>query len=181
MIERNRARTRGDLVMAAIELLLQGAEPTMRAVAVEAGVGERTVYRYFESRDALLAAVAGELAPRIGVPLCDNVDGLERYVTELFAVFEANRELTIATVTSPWAQPSLAGSRSRHLGALTALLRDGYPKAARADVESAAAALRVVVSGSGWVHLRHSCGLPAEQVTDHALWLLRTVINRLEP
>ena len=56
--QRNVARTRDDLIAAAVRLVERSEEPTMRAVAGAAGVGERTVYRYFESRERLAEAVA---------------------------------------------------------------------------------------------------------------------------
>lgn len=176
---RNSRRTREEIVAAAVRRLVRGQEPTMRAVAAEAGVGERTIYRYFPSRDALEAAVRDAVAPRLGVPLCTSVDGLEDYVDELFGLFEANRELAVAVVTSTWTQATLAGTRSQNLRDLTALLRDACPGADPADLAAAAASLRTILSGAGWVYQRHGCGLSAEQVTSNAKWLIRQLLGAI--
>ena len=177
--ERNAARTRDDLLDAAVDRWIRGDELTMRAVAAEAGVGERTIYRYFPSREALEDAVRDHVGPRIGVPLCTSVDGLEGYVDALLGTFEANYGLTVATVTSPWTQATLAGTRARNLADLHRLLADGFPDADPADVAAAAASLRTVLSGAGWVYQRHGCGLGAEEVRANARWLLRRVLAEL--
>jgi AcrR family transcriptional regulator len=177
--QRNMARTRDDLIGAAVRLVERSEEPTMRAVAAEAGVGERTIYRYFENREALSEAVAEAISPRLGVPLCATFEELHEYVEELFAVFEANHGLTVATVTSPWVQPFLARSRSRNLHALTALVRAAFPDVDSHEITSAAASLRTVLSGAGWVYQRESCDLPATTVVTNAHWIVDTVTARL--
>ncbi|MEZ5239195.1 MAG: helix-turn-helix domain-containing protein [Microthrixaceae bacterium] len=152
LTERNARRTRDDLLSAATELLMRGAEPTMRAVAAEAGVGERTIYRYFPNREALESEMREHLRSRLGAPLCGSTDELEGYVEELFDVFEENYDLTVAMVSSPWTQTSLAGSRAQNLEDLHALLTRGFPRADPVQLRSAAATLRTVLSGAGWVY-----------------------------
>ncbi|MCC5953171.1 MAG: TetR family transcriptional regulator [Acidimicrobiia bacterium] len=177
--QRNVARTRDDLIGAAVRLVERSEEPTMRAVAAAAGVGERTVYRYFESREGLAEAVAEAIGPRLGVPLCASLDELHDYVDALFAVFEANHGITVATVTSPWVQPYLAQSRSRNLRDMTDLVRSAFPGVDPDELTSAAAALRTALSGAGWVYQRESCALPAAAVVANAHWLVDTVTARL--
>jgi AcrR family transcriptional regulator len=177
--QRNAERTRDELIEAAVRLVERSEEPTMRAVALEAGVGERTIYRYFDSREALSEAVTEAISPRLGVPLCATFAELHDYVDQLFAVFDENHGITVATVTSPWVQPYLARSRSRNLRALTALVEAAFPHVDRDEVASAAASLRTVISGAGWVYQRESCELPAATVTANAHWLVETLTARL--
>jgi AcrR family transcriptional regulator len=179
VIQRNLARTRAELLEASVRLIERGEEPTMRSVAQEAGISERTIYRYFATRRALEDAVTDALRPRLGAPLCSTVDELDAYIADLFGVFEENRPLTVATVTAAWTQPGLSRSRSRNLEALTELLSDGYPDADPQELAAAAATLRTVASGAGWVYQRVSCGLPNEIVTANAQWLARVVLDRL--
>lgn len=174
------AQTRADLLDAALELLIEGSSPTMRSVAARAGVGERTIYRYFENREVLGLAVMDQMTPKLSVPLCESVAELEQYVVALFDTFEHHRALTVATVTSPWSQRYLSISRAANLRALVALLAGGFPAAPADDVEAAAAAVRTIVSGAGWAYQRESCELPAAVVTQNALWLVRIVLGQLE-
>ena len=175
--DRNARRTRDGLVDAAVELIEERREPTMRAVAARAGVGERTVYRYFPNRDALSEAVAERLAERAGVPLCRDEADLEDYARRLFGVFDADAGLIEALLTS--ASRDLAPTRSRNLVELEAVIDRGFPDAPRPDRRAAAAALRTLLSGSGWFYQRQSCGLSQERVVANAIWLIGTIRGRL--
>jgi AcrR family transcriptional regulator len=177
---RNRARIRSEMLDAAVELVIGGHEPTMRAVAERAGVGERTIYRYFDGREGLRDAVAAHLRPMLGVPLCGSVDDLEDYAARLFSQFETNHDLTVAFVGASWTKDELALSRSKNLTDLRALLGSAYPDAPTPEVDGAAATLRTVLSGSGWVYQRASCGLTTEEIIANASWLIRLVLERLE-
>jgi AcrR family transcriptional regulator len=175
LAERTARRTRLDVLEAAVALLAQGEEPTLRATAAAAGIGERTIYRHFTNREGFEAELDAHLGTRLGVPLCASADELGPYVVELFSRFEANPELVTAMVTSRWSQPHLAQSRSANLEALTDLLRRAHPGTPDDEVVAGAASLRTVLSGGGWFYQRISCGLPNEVVTSNALWMVDAV------
>jgi AcrR family transcriptional regulator len=179
LAQRNLDRTRTELLDAAGRLIERGEEPTMRAVASEAGISERTIYRYFENREALRAAVEVYITPRLGVPLCASTDGLHDYIADLYRTFDENHRLTVAMVASTWSQEDLARTRSRNLRALTELLAGSFPDADPAEVAAAAGTLRTVVSGAGWAYQRVSCGLPNAAVTANAQWLAAVILDRL--
>ncbi|MCB9545448.1 MAG: helix-turn-helix transcriptional regulator [Myxococcales bacterium] len=169
---------RNRLFEAALELIETGQEPTLRAVAAQARVGERTLYRYFPSRDDFRDALGRQFHGRAGIPLCEDAAGLEGYARDLFATFEANSKLVRGLVHAPWAVADLQLTRRRRLEQVTALLRRAWPDAPVAACEAAAASLRAVLSGAGWCHLR-DCGFSAEEALHHALWLVRTILDRL--
>lgn len=171
---------RDRLLDAAVALLERGLEPTMRSVAAEAGTSERTIYRYFDSRDVLFQALRPRLMGKGGIPLCDTVEGLPDYACELFATFEANRLLVTTLLTSSWAVPYIRITRRENLNALRKLLDDAYPHAPEADRAAAASSLRAVLSGSGWSYLRDNCGLGSHEVTSHAGWLIGVVCAALQ-
>src|SRR5438105_10170966 len=56
--ERQRNRTRRAVVTAAAELLQEGSTPTVAEAAERAEVSRATAYRYFPTRELLLAEVA---------------------------------------------------------------------------------------------------------------------------
>ncbi len=171
--------TRARIVDAAFALVEAGEEPTMRAVARAAGVGERTIYRYFETHDALALALYPRFRGRAGVPLPDAFDALPGYVRDLFATFDRNARLITTMDTAPWMLPHFEKTRRRNLDALRELVAAAFPEAPEEDRAAGASALRVVLSGAGWRYLRLSCSLSQEAVVEHALWVLETVATRL--
>ena len=58
-------RGRAAVLTAAYELVNSGEHTTIAMIAERAGVSERTVFRYFPDREALMAGIAGELFPII--------------------------------------------------------------------------------------------------------------------
>lgn len=64
------ARTRKAVLDAATDLLVEGgpAALTMDAVVARSGVAKSTLYRHWETRDALVASVFGSCAPAMDIP-----------------------------------------------------------------------------------------------------------------
>lgn len=177
--ETHTALTRTLLLDAAWALAQAGAEPSMRAVAARAGVAERTVYRYFANLDALVDALSPFLVGRAGIPLCERADQLEGYAAELFATFDRNAALVTMILTSPWWLKFARRSRTKNLAGLRRLIDDAFPRAPVSDRAAAAATLRAVLSGSGWLYLRESCGLSHAELVRSTCWMVRTHLRAL--
>lgn len=172
--ESQAVRAERRMLAAALAVIEAGEEPTMRAVAKAAGVSERTMYRYFPAREDLFRAVFPELAERCSAPKPARAEGLEAYAETLYGRYVANEALTRAMATAGWAAPYLELTRRRHVQELSALLARAYPDQPEEAVRNGALALRLVLSGSGWVHLR-DCGLDPDEALAHARWQLARV------
>ncbi len=73
----------------------------MRAVAKHVGISERTVFRYFSTRDDMLDAVAQEASRRLALPPHPTtVEELLAYPALAFGRFEATAALTKAALHS---------------------------------------------------------------------------------
>ncbi len=176
--QRQTEAARDALVATALALIEEGTEPTMRAVAVAAGVAERTIYRYFSSREDLFDGLVPQLRARAHVPLAESAAGLANYARRLFTTFDGNRRLVRVLVTAPWAADRFAASRRVNLEALEAVLEAAYPRAPAARRRSAATTLRVVLSGAGFVYLE-DCGFGLEESIAHVQWSIATVLAAL--
>src|SRR3954454_23038484 len=94
--EAQTAATRTKILEAMATLIEAGAEPTYSAVAVEAGVQERTVYRHFPSKDDLYEAFWWQvLDSRLGKTGYDAADvaGLQRDIDVTFHSFGDNEAI----------------------------------------------------------------------------------------
>src|SRR5690606_6929627 len=170
------AVTRERILAGVIQVIESGEEPTMRATAKAAQIAERTLYRHYGSLGELQSAVLPALRARAGAPMPERVEELPAYVHRLYSTFDENARLVRALTTATWNATNL--SRPQNLEALRALLDAGYPCAAEADRESAAASLRVVLSASGWVYLT-DCGFDRDAAIRHATWLVHTALDAL--
>jgi len=167
------------IISAALAQIEDGIEPSMRAVAIRAEIGERTLYRYFRSLEELQAATMPHLRRLVGHPLCATAADLPAYVENLFTSFQNNRALTRALATAPWATSILRQTRPENRDQLFALLAAAFPKVPREDLESASAGLRVPLSAAGWMYLE-DCGYDLSGAIHHVQWLVTTVLAHLQ-
>lgn len=166
LAERHADHTRQWIVSAAVDLMEQPGAGllTNAAIAERAGISERTVYRHFATRDALLDALAAEVMQRLGSPAAPaTVAGLLDYPAELFASFEAQADLTRAALSSdifPRMRDGPAAQRWVGLQKILAAALPGLPQAERA---MAAANLRYLLAATTWHYYRHQFGFSLEQ------------------
>ncbi|MCB9545706.1 MAG: TetR/AcrR family transcriptional regulator [Myxococcales bacterium] len=135
-------------------------------VAREAGVSTRTVYRYFPTRDDLLAAVGDHLqqvAPGPEWPA--GPADLARYVRELFFWFEANQQLVQAahiTQLGRDVQARLRSDRWRRVRALiSSLAGPGDP-----DGRLAFGPIRALMSSQSWLSMTRELGMSTAEAAD---------------
>ena len=120
------------LAAAARAFATPGAEPSLRAVAREAGVGVGTLYRHFPTKEALVEAVYQDQATRLvdgaGALLATHppLDALRRW-TDLFAQWLTAKhgmgETLLAMVGE--GQISVSHSRTQLLAAIESMLAAG--------------------------------------------------------
>ncbi|MCC2970710.1 helix-turn-helix domain-containing protein [Massilia sp. IC2-476] len=164
--EKRQDMTRGLILDAAFELLREGAvsELTVRAVAQHAVISERTVFRYFPSREALLDAVAAWLLERMAIPAVpESREGLLGAPRLLYQAFEDRADTTRAAL-----HPELIG-RIRALQAngrweaVSRLLAAIAPKAGAAEQRIAAANICYHLTASSWNYYRSAFGFELEE------------------
>ena len=160
-------QTRQWIVAAAVDLLEQDdqAALTNAAVATRAGVSERTVYRHFATRDALVDALGVEVAQRLDSPAVPQTpEDLLDYPAKLFASFEAQPNLTRAALNTEVFSRLRDGPAAQRWQAIQVMVESRRPDLAREDCRMAAANIRFLLSASTWHYYRHQFGFSAEQV-----------------
>lgn len=152
-----------NLILDASYALLKTAsvsELTVRAVAQQAGMSERTVFRYFPSRDALLDGVTAQLLAEMALPAPpQSMQALLDAPCTLYGAFEARAELTRALLHTDLVSRmrSLQGILRRQ--AVGALLDAAAPASGEQERRIATANICFHLSASSWHYCRFQFGL----------------------
>jgi AcrR family transcriptional regulator len=99
LVARQTDLTQRLILEAALEVAAETpTEPlSVRATAKRAGMSERTVFRYFATREDLVTAAAGAFEQRLNLPQApDSLEGLLAYPQALYGCFEDQAERRIA-------------------------------------------------------------------------------------
>lgn len=166
LTQRQTDLTRALILDASIALLEGGpvAELTMRSVARTAGLAERTVFRYFASRDELLDAVAAEGARRLQMPEPPaSEEELRAAPRALYGVFEARSGLTRALLHPDLLPRMQATTAKRRWEAIVRLIDRIAPRASARDRRIAAANIRYFLAASTWHYFRTALGFSLDE------------------
>lgn len=130
--ERGRAdtlRNRAALLDAAAEVLAQSPQASLAEVATRAGLGRATLYRHFDSRDALRSAIQEEAIGRASAALaqaelsgCDTREAIRRAVAALVPV---GIRFRILLSDGSDTDPEFLAARTAALAPLWAVLTNG--------------------------------------------------------
>src|ERR1700759_2376408 len=101
---------------------------TMASVAARAGVTERTVFRHFPSREALIAAVWPRMQARVGsVGFPPTADDLIETPMRLFPAFDREEGLVRASAFSAAGREVRQASNAERQAAMRACVKDAFP------------------------------------------------------
>lgn len=184
LAERLADHTRGLILASAIDLLEEAsvAELTVRAVAARAGISERTVFRYFATRDDFLEAIAAEVSRCLDLPAAPGrIDALPAYVEQLYARFEAKSALTRAALhTEIYSRMRDAQARARWED-LQRLVDTHAPRRSVETRRIAAANLRYLLSATTWHYYRNHFGFDFAQAVACVQTAVRQAVEALRP
>lgn len=182
LAEHRAAASRQVLVDTLLQLLEQPRETDVsyREIAEAAGVSERTVFRYFENRDALRDAVIPSIHARLdGIEPPHTLPELLTYPARLFTVCERSSGLVRSLLHTDLGRSILAVERQRRLDGIKKLLLTMVPQKQQSHVLEAAANIRHIVSGVGWEFFRFQVGLTLPRAIESADWALRSMLVAL--
>jgi AcrR family transcriptional regulator len=180
--EQNAAATRERIVSAVADLLEAGAEDelTVPEVAAASGVSLRTIYRYYPTRDALLAAagrwVGDELLEH---PYPRNLDEVADLYEEGCRDFDERPGLVKAMVVSQLGRRARGYRRRERLDAIGQALRDELPELSETERSHAQAVLAYLHNMQAYTSLREEAGLSGEEIGAAVGWAIRTLVADL--
>jgi AcrR family transcriptional regulator len=181
--ERQVAQTR-DLILDALTTLLgdrRADEVTTRDIATLAGVSERTVYRHFPDRRALLDGLSQRLPPSSDKPSfgVGGLDGLAPTSRRLMELLDehyvsARAEAVLNADPRHFAADTRANTRD-----MRDLLAAGLPDLDERERLRIAAVIRCLVSTQAWLRMREEFGVSGTESGPVVAWVIDTIIREL--
>ena len=179
--ERKAAVTREHLLGAAFDLLVEHPEQPFshEAVAQAAGVGSRTVYRYFPAQSDLFEALWTQLRKQSGTVFPVREDEIVPKIAALYRAFDRNEKLIRAVMESR------AGSHVRGRGTEEGRasfdrslenLTQGLSHVERRQVR---AVFNGIHSAPFWQMLHDRGGLTGEEAISAASWAAQSLLSVL--
>jgi AcrR family transcriptional regulator len=152
------------------------------AVASRAGVSQRTVFRHFETREALLAGFSSWVGRRLhpeGMPRTPSrPEDLTAIVHEMFPHFEANgallRGISDIGLHRRFADRRRAERTAVTAAALTGVTRDLDPVDARRFL----AAVHLLASSDAFFSMQDNWGLDGEEAAATAAWAIECLVDQ---
>jgi AcrR family transcriptional regulator len=180
--DRRNDLTRTLILDAAIETLEHASvsELTIRAVAKHANISERTIFRYYASREEFLDAVTMEMRSRLALPRPPtSVEELKDAARVLYQAFEAKPKLIKAALHSEIFDRMRQVQGGERWAAVGQLLDALAPEAGERDRKIATANIRYYLSASTWHYYRFYFGFSLEESIACAETAIRQAIAGL--
>jgi AcrR family transcriptional regulator len=186
--DKQKARTRRDLVAAALELLAAGRTPTVSEVADAAEVSRRTAYRYFPSGDqlmteALLEGMRSDVEREIDAGSADDTVAtrVDRLVDALYDLTVSNehllRKMIRFTIDRDQIEPGVPARPSRRLEYVEQALEPLRDQLAPGEYERLVHAMAVVIGIEARIVLRDICGLDDAQIIETERWAAHALLT----
>jgi len=175
-----KSAARARIVDALVALLVEDGEINHDRVAERAGVGRRTVYRYFPDREALMRSIwdrITELAgPRVTFPsseaeLLDSLPAIYRGFDEI-------ADLATLLRSTPQGRRVRLSESGRRRSSYTAALADAV-KALPPEDRLLATAMIQVLHTTPWLEMRDHWGLDGDRIARACGWAIRTLLADL--
>jgi AcrR family transcriptional regulator len=151
---------------------------TFRAVAERAGVGQRTVYRYFPTERQLHDAIMEHLEQEAGVSY-ENLT-LPSLKTVASRVFDAMRGFQATPGSLPRPDPSFGAEDDKRRRALREAVEAVGAPWTDAQKQAAAAAFDILWCYPAYERLTVIWKLDHKQATDVIGWLIQTLVDSVE-
>jgi AcrR family transcriptional regulator len=182
--DRLQQATQAAIVQAATDAVVeQGlAKLTNAEVAARAGMAERTVYRYYATRELLVKDIAAEVGRRLSAPQVPlKLADLHDFVKRLYGAFEQQPALTREALSSDLYIHIRDNQALERWQQLRQLLAAHWPALPAERRELAVINLRFLLTATSWnYHRAHLC-LSAKMTLDVVLNGVDAILAALGP
>lgn len=150
---------------------------SFRVIASRAGVGERTVFRYYPTRVELLLATAEWIEGTIFTrETSESIFDVPIAIREAMEAYDRRPEL--AHVVAETALRGVNGADpAPHRDEFEAMLRREVPSLSEPERRSLVAALCHLDSSANWVTMRRELGMSGRDIADAAAWAAEAILD----
>ncbi|MDX2237618.1 MAG: helix-turn-helix domain-containing protein [Hyphomonadaceae bacterium] len=176
----HRNLTRRRVLDAALGLFRDGAveDLTMAGVAARAGMTERTIYRHFETREALLGAVWEEINAIVKTPsMPDTPERLIAQPREMFREFDKEEALLRAIVTTRQGRELRLSVNAQRQTAIRQAVRAARPELMEPHFTRLCAAVQLLDSSFAWAVMKDYWGLAGDEAGAAASEAIRVLLG----
>ncbi len=149
-------------------------------VAQRAGVAERTVYRYFPTREDLLNAVNAQLDKEAHRLQPRSEEDLTHHIRELFAWFEQNAQLVEASHVAGLGQAVRSQGRQQRGAEARKLIDEWLSDLPESERQRTFAVFRSMFGSVTWRTMRQELGMSAQETVDAVEWILGLMMADLK-
>jgi AcrR family transcriptional regulator len=182
--EAKAAVVRERVLEGAATVLAAGDPLTFSRLATVAGVPERTVYRHFPTREALLTAVYEWANRRIGFDLphasdderATTADDLADQVRRTFPGFDEMAPVIRELLITPDGLAARLSGNERRRAAAEDVVRREAPGLDVADARRVAAVLQLLTSAAAWQSLRDYWDMDGPEAAETSALAIRLVL-----
>ena len=171
---------------AVLEALLRHLESgdadavSMDDLAREAGVSRRTLYRYFPTRDELLAAAGEWIRDEVlQLPVDVGDEGIVASFRRAAARLEQHPRVARALLRTETGRTLRTGYRTERVTAIREALKREVPGLTRRELERAAGVLTYLCSSGAWITIQDESALDASDAQAAVAWAIETLLARL--
>ncbi|WP_338441361.1 helix-turn-helix domain-containing protein [Synechococcus elongatus IITB4] len=182
LIERHTDATQKLILSSAIELLekLSVNQLTVRAVAKHAHISERTIFRYYASREEFLDAVAIALQDYLHIPAPPNsIEDLSGYARLLYQGFEEKAEFVKSSLHTELFERMRHGLGIERGQAIQSIIQAYAPDRSDRDRKIVAGQIRYYLSASTWHYYRFHYGFSLEETIAAADLAIRLALQEI--
>ncbi len=182
--ERQAMQTR-EAILDALTRLLEDRSPneiTTRELSREAGVSERTVYRQFPDRAALVQGLTDRFSVAAGrepEPANDLAE-LQEQAVQLMALLEEHAVNARVEAIYNADPRHYSEDTHRHTAQMRDLVSRSFPDLERGQQDALAAVTRVLLSAQTLLRFREEFGIHGHQAGPIVAWALDAVLSRVE-
>ena len=183
--EQQALRTKEQICESLIDLIseLGANDLNIKDLAQRAGVSERTVYRHFPDRSALIDGLFDHIDSHADWSDTDDIAGvgaLRGAVEHNFGVYDSFERETRALVLMNLDPGRTAAASRRHVADIRSLVADRFPDLSNEDTTGVGALLNLLVSSRTWLRLLDAHGIAGAQSARYISWVVDLIISDLE-